>query len=111
LTAGGCTGFRFAAAGEGPCGSADISLNTSTSGDITMEADGVATVGAVALDQYAAGSGTPSFSRTAAVQTGVTYLVQYRGGTAVMRITVGRNLSGSGGAPRMAIVEWRVLPK
>jgi hypothetical protein len=128
VTPGACTGFRFASGGEQPCGgSADIELTASADGAITLEAEGVASVGSVTLEQYRpATAAAPALSRNAAVQTGVTYLVQSRNVQMLVRVTAGRTAGGGTGrtagrrrdegatgqadAAISVVVEWRPVP-
>jgi hypothetical protein len=126
LQTGGCTAFRFASASEQRCGgAADMELHVATHGEITLEAEGVAAVGTVALDQYRAPATTLSFSRSVPVLTGSTYVVQVKNTLVAVRITAGRQIGGRAGPRRaqepgedsgaqgllvLVNLEWRVLP-
>ena len=127
VEAGTCIGFRFASAGETPCGgTADFEMKTTADGNVTLEAEGLASAGVVGVDQYRAATSAPSLSRTMAAQTGATYVVQSRNTLYVVKVTFGRPMGGTrgrvggvrsgdtqgstGGASMVISLEWRALP-
>ena len=127
IEAGTCTGFRIASAGQQACGgTSDFELTATANGDVTLEADGVAPIGLVALDRVQAPASSPNLSRNLGVQSGTTYLVQSKNAMYAVKLTFGRPVGGTrgrvgavrqneeqsaaSGASMVVSLEWRTLP-
>lgn len=106
---------------------ADIEFKSTSSAAVTIEAEGIRSLGSVALNQATAEG--PLTARSAPVQQGSTYLIQLSRGKALLRVaavrsaglagrpggarpsvTPGQTAAGSGAALVLAL-EWRVLPE
>jgi len=87
LVAGGCVGFRFASGTAQACaGGSDIELRASEDGTtVTIQAEGVRSLGARPLDQVAA-SADLGLSQTALALPGFSYVIETRRGAAALRI-------------------------
>src|SRR5262249_13299720 len=102
LVLNGCTGFRLTSGAEQSCGgSADIEIN-SRGASLTIEADGIRTLGAASVDQ-AENLGTDGMSSSAALQPGSTYLIKMRRGLAVLRVVQARGIESFRNAPPAAL--------
>src|SRR6266852_2302567 len=133
LTVGGCTGFRLASGAEQSCaGSADLEVSSRGGTALTIEAEGVRSLGGMPLDQ-AEDAASYQLSSSAALVAGNTYLVRSRHGMAIVRVVQirgiesvrnappaalrgprlggsDREVQGNSGRPDLTIVlEWKVL--
>jgi len=100
LVPGGCAGFRFASGTEQGCASgADIELRASEDGTtITIQAEGVRSLGARPLEQVAANE-EPGLSRAAQAQPGAVYRVETRQGAVALRVVQIRRIGGASRVP------------
>jgi hypothetical protein len=128
LTLGSCVGLRLASGSETECDrGADIEFKSSGGTAITIEAEGIRSLGSVALSQATAEG--PLNARSAPVQQGSTYLIQLSRGKALLRVAAVRSgglagrpggarpsvtpgqTAGGSGATLVLALEWRVLPE
>jgi hypothetical protein len=128
LTVGSCIGLRLASGSETECDrGADIEFRSSGGTAVSIEAEGIRSLGAVALNQ--ATTEGPLSARSAPVQQGSTYAIQLSRGKALLRVVTVRSggLAGRPSGARPALVpgqapagsgatlvlalEWRIVPE
>jgi len=103
LTVGGCTGFRLTSGAEQSCGgSADLEVSSRGGTALTIEAEGVRSLGGMPLDQ-AEDAASYQLSSSAALVAGNTYLVRSRHGMAIVRVVQIRGIESVRNAPPAAL--------